>query len=81
MSNVTLKKLRPLIANDQFFRRHSVSQALKTLWIAREEEEAKLLAYDLINQALSLGQIEIIENQTANGNGGKRYYRFIEVLL
>jgi len=78
MSSLTLQKLRPLIANDQFFRRHTVALALKTLWIVREQKDADLLASDLIKQALYLGEIKIINEVPASRTGGMRYYSFVE---
>ena len=69
MTDLSLTKLKPLIANENCFSRSDVARAIKLLWITREDEHALKIADDLIRLERFAAVIDF-------SNGRRDRYRF-----
>jgi hypothetical protein len=78
MADITLEKLRPLIANDQCFRRRDIAGAVMRLWYTRDKSQANVIAEDLLQLALNDGSIAM-NVPIWNSSAGRSYsYHFID---
>lgn len=78
MAKLTLEQLRPLIANDQCFRRRDIAGAVMRLLYTRDKSQANVIAEDLLQLALNDGLIAINARFWNSSAGKSNTYHFID---